>query len=90
MSEHNGWKNFETWNVALWLQNDEYYYSQLKEFCSRPLPAKSQYLSFVRKHLQFDRTPDGVSFKNSAISKIEMNKFLLETRREIMAARKVK
>ena len=22
MEGYNGWKNYETWNVALWLQND--------------------------------------------------------------------
>ena len=24
---YNGWKNYETWNVALWLQNDNGFYS---------------------------------------------------------------
>lgn len=23
----NGWSNYETWNVALWIQNDYFFYS---------------------------------------------------------------
>ncbi len=23
---YNGWTNYENWNVALWLDNDRYYY----------------------------------------------------------------
>ena len=28
---YNGWANYETWNVNLWLQNDEGYYSHAVE-----------------------------------------------------------
>lgn len=28
---YNGWKNYETWNVALWLGNDQGTYSMLSE-----------------------------------------------------------
>lgn len=30
--EYNGWKNYETWNVALWLGNDEGLYNQARDF----------------------------------------------------------
>lgn len=28
---YNGWKNYETWNVALWLGNDEGTYNLVRE-----------------------------------------------------------
>jgi len=30
MTEYNGWKNYETWNVALWIGNDELLYEIAK------------------------------------------------------------
>lgn len=28
---YNGWKNYETWNVVLWLQNEEHSYQRGRE-----------------------------------------------------------
>jgi hypothetical protein len=30
-SGYNGWANYETWNVALWMQNDIGYYELAQE-----------------------------------------------------------
>lgn len=27
---YNGWRNYETWNVALWLNNQEAYYNDIR------------------------------------------------------------
>ena len=32
---YNGWKNYETWNVALWLGNDEGLYRTAKDFADQ-------------------------------------------------------
>ena len=34
MPEYNGWKNYETWNIALWLQNDYPIYCIARDFAA--------------------------------------------------------
>ena len=53
MQSYNGWANWETWNVALWMTNSQGMYNQARE-CAN-------YQEFV--HYMWDcgseETPDG-------------------------------
>lgn len=64
--EVNGWKNYQTWNVALWLQNDYPLYCITQGYTKYRTP----YLSLryeLAKSLNFLSTKDGVSLWDSAL-----------------------
>ena len=58
---YNGWKNYETWNVSLWIQNDEGMYACAQEAESYP----DLMVHFFNNGL--DETPDGVDFEDDAL-----------------------
>jgi hypothetical protein len=76
---YNGWANYETWNVALWISNDEGLYS-LAKACRK---SKSPYGSF-RTDLRDvwgdesigQQTPDGVSWFDSKLDIEALNELV--------------
>ena len=77
-STYNGWTNYETWNVALWIQNDEFLYNTAKacvEFCGNN---ETPWEKFVRcmtegqigRHLL--QTPDGVKWDSAKINDFQL------------------
>ena len=62
---YNGWTNYETWNVALWIQNDEGLYN-LAQQCS-------DYQEFVKEIGVGYSTPDGVKYANPKVNVLEIN-----------------
>jgi hypothetical protein len=58
---YNGWKNYETWNVALWLQNDEGLYTLMRESGSYKATVEAL------RELGTVETPDKVSFNDSGL-----------------------
>ena len=65
-TEYNGWENYETWNVALWINNDQGLYDIAME--------AGNYQDFVDA-LEgiIEGTPDGVSFTSDMLNWHELN-----------------
>jgi len=67
LETYNGWKNFETWNVALWLGNDFPIYSVAKEFSKSPHPFRQFRVEMKHSSLKYTHTLDGVSLWNPCL-----------------------
>lgn len=71
---YNGYANYQTWNVCLWISNDE----GLNEFASVCIC----YSDFKARLREMDmdspiayETPDGVSWNDSNVNLAEMKEF---------------
>lgn len=70
---YNGWSNYETWNVALWLQNDFEFYSIASQ-CSD----YRHFMLFVVNDGMVKSTPDGVHFDDPQLDHSELNDMIQE------------
>lgn len=68
----NGWKNYETWNVSLWVQNDEFNY-KLARNCGTNWSILADMLSSVNPE-----TPDGVRWDDESLDVPRLNEMLAE------------
>ena len=71
---YNGWKNYETWNVALWIGNDEGLYNLAKE--------AESYEAFVEtmREIGSVETPDKVAWNDSGMDLVALEKMMAELR----------
>ena len=69
---YNGWQNYETWNVALWLQNDKNLYYLCRDM--------GNYVDTIDL-LNDDgivATPDGVRYDDPKVNVIQINSELFD------------
>jgi len=79
---YNGWTNYETWNAALWIGNDEFLYNTAMACVRFAEPMESPYSKFVRcmtqgqigRHLV--TTGDGVAWADPAIDRVAMDEMM--------------
>ena len=68
---YNGWTNYETWNVALWIENDESLYNIAK--------GAINYTDFRDIVTGFEGgTPDSISYFNTNLDIDALDKLIKE------------
>lgn len=81
MNEYNGWKNRQTWNVALWIGNDYSLYQSACEYMRTPRMDGKQrtYKGFIKNAgLWQDRTPDNVAWISTRLDYAALNEMMRE------------
>jgi hypothetical protein len=72
METYNGWKNWATWNVALWLGNDESLYKIARRFVN--------YKDIAQELVDcgIAATPDGASYTDPDLDTYALDEWLMD------------
>lgn len=78
---YNGWKNYETWNVALWISNTEVWYLDAVRY-AKDERINASYSGFVKEEMDCgmmqNKTGDGVWWLDPALDYPRLNEFIQE------------
>ena len=76
-SNYSGWKNYQTWNVALWIQNEYSIYCAAYEYVKNS--KRPSYIGFVRSYgLADSNTPDRIKWNGTKLDYKALNQMMLE------------
>lgn len=76
METYNGWANYETWNVALTVNNEDYLYRAARRVAMRGGGWKE--FRAVAADLDRYSSVDGVAFDDDALDQDELDAMILE------------
>jgi hypothetical protein len=81
---YNGWANYETWNVSLWMQNSKFLYSTAIACVEYHESVETPYDDFIRCMMNCDcnETADGVRWDDPKINHDEINEMMLDNYNE--------
>ncbi len=69
MATYNGHKNWNHWNVSLWINNDENLYKAAKYWVENCNSKAQATMCFIREQLECGnkKTPDGAPYSKSSV-----------------------
>lgn len=72
MAKFNGHKNWNHWNVSLWINNDESLYRAARQYVkdfrgNKDAAAREMYAELIRTYGDNPKTPDGAPYSVSSI-----------------------
>lgn len=80
---YEGWANYETWNVALWLTNDDPLYRELVRYAHGHI-GERPYVDFIwHTTREGNATPDGVLWLDSALDLDALDNLIREYKDEL-------
>jgi hypothetical protein len=78
-TDYNGWKNRQTWNVALHINNDYNLYQSAKEYVKGNPNSKKLYGGFIKwAGLTDSNTPDRIKWNGSKLDYKALNDMIRE------------
>jgi hypothetical protein len=80
-TRYNGWANYQTWNVALWMQNSKFLYNTAVACVEyHNANEESPYIKFIRCMDNGDNfsTSDDVRWDSLAVDHDEINEMMFE------------
>jgi hypothetical protein len=72
---YNGWANRQTWNIALWLNNDEGLYHLVEEYYRQAIRdgKRISYSRFIAwAGLVGEYTPDRIKYSGQKVDRLEL------------------
>lgn len=76
---YEGWKNYDTWNVSLWINNDEPLYHKAVEFMKVNPDRDNPYIGFLlNNYMTHLVTPDAVEWMSDTLDYPALNDMMRE------------